>query len=231
MGNVYNGNVETKSKKKTYYIRADKFIEWMYNNEKNNVAEKLDLADELLSNMEEGNNSVDRNLDDVLQAVLQLIPTSIIEGYNNDYGCQLKDLKEDYNIDWDKDTFCIIYSKDYSKFKKKDNERTVEKLSPHNYRYDKSKLTDYLKATVESWSGELESDMDIYYDSLDGYDIGISIYKTIGRRKIYSVHTYKLLEGVDGTLYGTPDEIACFRISIISVSNTDDNYKIIREEK
>ena len=40
MGNVYNGNVETKSKKKTYYIRADKFIEWMYNNEKNNVAEK-----------------------------------------------------------------------------------------------------------------------------------------------------------------------------------------------
>ena len=83
MGNVYHGNVETKSKKKTYYIRADKFIEWMYNNERNNIAEKLDLADELLSNMEDGDSSVDKNLDDVLQAVLQLIPTSIIEGYNN----------------------------------------------------------------------------------------------------------------------------------------------------
>ena len=110
MENVCHGKVETKSKKKTYYIRADKFIEWMYNNERNNIAEKLDLADELLSNMEEGNNSVDRNLDDILNCVLQLIPTSMIEGYTNDYGCLLKDLKDDYNLDWDKDTFCIIYS-------------------------------------------------------------------------------------------------------------------------
>lgn len=221
MGNVYNGNVETKSKKKTYYIKADKFIEWMYNNERNNVAEKLDLADELLSNMEEGNNSVDMNLDDVLQAVLQLIPTSIIEGYNNDYGCQLKDLKEDYNIDWDKDTFCIIYYKNYSKFKKKkierrymlNNIRKVQKLSPHDYIYNQSVLIEYLEAIVESWSGELETN-DIYWDSLDGYDIGISIDKTVGKKKIYSVHTYKLLEGEDGTLYGTPDEIASFKISI-----------------
>ena len=230
MGNIYHGNRESKSENKTYYIRADEFIEWMYNDDKNNFAEKLDLADRLLSNMEEGNNSVDMNLDDILDCVLQLVPTSIIEGYNNDYGCLLKDLKDDYNLDWDKDTFCIIYSKDYSKFKKKDSERTVEKLSPHNYVYNKNKLIDYLKATVESWSGELKSD-DIYYDSLDGYDIGISIYKTIGKKKIYSISTYKLLEGADGALYGTPDEIACFRISIVPVSSTDDNYKIIREEK
>ena len=237
MGNVYNGNVETESKKKTYYIRADKFIEWMYNNERNNIAEKLDLADELLSNMENGDSSVDKNLDDVLQAVLQLIPTSIIEGYNNDYGCQLKDLREDYNIDWDKDTFCIIYSENYSKFKKKqierrdmlNNIRKVQKLSPHDYRYNKSELIDYLKATVESWSGELETD-DIYWDCLDGYDIGISVDKTIGDRKIYSVHTYKLLEGEDGTLYGTPDEIASFRICIVSMSNRHmGNEKIIKE--
>ena len=221
MGNVYNGNVETESKKKTYYIRADKFIEWMYNNERNNIAEKLDLADELLSNMENGDSSVDKNLDDVLQAVLQLIPTSIIEGYNNDYGCQLKDLKEDYNIDWDKDIFCIIYSKSYSKFKKKrierrdmlNNIRKLQKLSSHDYRYNQSVLIEYLEAIVESWSGELETD-DIYWDSLDGYDIGISIDKTVGKKKIYSVHTYKLLEGEDGTLYGTPDEIASFKISI-----------------
>ena len=193
----------------------------MYNNERNNIAEKLDLADELLSNMENGDSSVDKNLDDVLQAVLQLIPTSIIEGYNNDYGCQLKDLKEDYNIDWDKDTFCIIYYKNYSKFKKKkierrymlNNIRKVQKLSPHDYIYNQSVLIEYLEAIVESWSGELETD-DIYWDSLDGYDIGISIDKTVGKKKIYSVHTYKLLEGEDGTLYGTPDEIASFKISI-----------------
>ena len=109
------------------------------------------------------------------------------------------------------------------------NIRKVQRLSPHDYRYNKSELIDYLKATVESWSGELETD-DIYWDCLDGYDIGISVDKTIGDRKIYSVHTYKLLEGEDGTLYGTPDEIASFRICIVSISNRHTrNEKIIKE--
>ena len=45
----------------------------------------------------------------------------------------------------------------------------------------------------------------------EGY---VEVDKTVGKKKIYSVHTYKLLEGEDGTLYGTPDEIASFKISI-----------------